>query len=177
MTQRLPPQPVDTALARAVRRLIDRLPGASIGTRRHLEEHLEYSRKVERLALAEATCAKREAYERAREMSHMAHEFAKAKGIPFPSIGILQFANADNPLTGERGHRISVSFKPVCVEFRLPNDTRGNGSAPLDDMLRRYLQDASDRLARIHAEDLRTLIFNHVCRCCGLDNLREGDRG
>lgn len=177
MSKRLPPQPVDTALARAVRRLIDRLPGASIGTVRDLKESLEYSRKVERLALAEAICAKREAYERAREMRHMAHKFAAATGIPFPSIDILRLANADNPLTGERGHRISVSFKPVHVEFRLPRDMRGDGSAPLDDMLRRYLQDASDELAKFHAEELRTLIFNHVCRCCGLDYQQEGVRG
>lgn len=38
MPNRLSPQPVDTALARLVRRLVDRMPGASIGRVRRMEQ-------------------------------------------------------------------------------------------------------------------------------------------
>lgn len=179
MNKRLAPQPVDTALARAVRRLIDRLPGASIGTRRNLEEDLAYSHKVERLAVAEATEAKRRAYECAGEMRHMARRFAKGNAIPFPPIDVLRCVNAENPLTGEPGHRITVSFRPLAVEYRVHrSDSHGKAKPELDNVLRHYLREATRELAQLNAEEVRAAMFDHLCMTlCIAPQDANGGRG
>lgn len=169
MTVRLPPQPVDTALSRAVRRLIDRLPGATIGQRRWIEDALARSQVAERRACVEASEARREAYQRAEEMRHMAMRFASANRMPLPMVDRMSCVVADDTLTSETVYRLAIDFQPVRYAFL--HNGRGlekSGRLDLDQAVRDNLKHAASKMAAMHADEVAKAIFDHASRKCGV---------
>lgn len=170
--KRLPPQPADTALARAARRLIDLLPLVTIGTQRATEEKLRSALARELEALRDAFEAKQNAHAIHREMRHMAQRFAAQNAIPRPRTDRLTCERDDNPLTGEIGHRLTVSFRTLCVQYRIPEYDIVDSREGADAAVKRHLQAAARKIAYAHAIDLEAEILAHALRMAGIEKAR-----
>lgn len=105
-TKRLPPQPVDTALARLVRRLVDRLPGASIGRVRRMEQ---FAAKQDN-AISKLWAEKRDLE---FHLEHLHRDIRKlAQRVPPPMIERVKVTDFTDEITLNDIRKVSVTYLP-----------------------------------------------------------------
>lgn len=144
--KRLPPQPTDTALARHVRSIIDRLPGATIGAWNALSAH--------------AARLQRQLYRADEDNQRLHGELVRVKKdirrmmAPVPPPRPLTLARIiDDPFEPSPFITVSVEYMPMRFAMNIgPNDLRKISRGELSPASIAALREAANDIARTHAQ-------------------------
>lgn len=157
---RLPPQPTDTALARLVRRMIDRIPAVSIGRHRKLE-------KREHETWLKLTQLRHQYIDLERHCDQLFEDLKEIAADFAPNYDVKVSMYRDDAST-ELHVRTAVDFQRVNYEWRLPRKLERDMN-PKE--LRGYTSDAMRRAAREiadrHCAELELAIFDQSLRNLG----------
>lgn len=145
-TPRLPPQPSDTALARSVRRLIDLLPGATIGTRNRMQESIHRLQRQ----LYRADEENRRLYGKVRQLET---DFLRLMApVPRP-FGRSKGRIEDEPWQAAPVIRMSVTYEPMSFAMVIsPQDLARAKAGSLSPHTHHVLRKAARQIAQEQAE-------------------------
>lgn len=131
------PQPRDTNLARFVKKILDYIPGYTVGKKLDLERKL-YNLHIE----IEHQYAKLE------HLQDMYYKLTESPNLPPPGVSVENFIEREQK-------RIALEFKPIQYSFITRNEKSIQMSAEVEYMLR----EAAYHLSQEHVRELESKIF------------------
>lgn len=157
---RLPPQPLDNALARAVRLIVDAMPLVTIGRhRREMEQAAQTHAK-------EAARLRDEIYALDETMRHVRKDFHRIMAtVHMPQV-YVQTGQVDGPLDDTKRTRISVQYEPLWFEF--PQPEKGIPRSELHQRTQYIISRAAREIAHVqadrHAEQIEKLTYHRFTK-------------
>jgi hypothetical protein len=156
--KRLPPQPTDTALARAVRRWVDRLPNTSIGKRRELDAKIQKQAvQISDLRILNQTKAEHVVHLR-KDISKLVERHA----IHSPSFERLHAALEHCDMSRDYVLRVGVKYEDQWVALTIP--AHRTTPRDLSEIGLRAVKDAAYRISQRTAEEQAKHIEHAVLR-------------
>lgn len=160
---RLPPQPANTALARFVRRLIDRLPGATIGTWNGMQESIY--RLQRRLYRADED--NQRLHGRVRQLET---DFRRLMApVPRP-FGMSRGRIEDDPWRAAPVIRMSVTYEPMCFAMVIsPQELDRAKAGSLSPHTHHALRKAARQIAQEQAEQHEAEILSATLKSLNIE--------
>lgn len=156
--KRLPPQPVDTALARLVQRMVNMLPGATIGTREKLKDIIQRLQRQ----LARADDDNRRLNDALRQMQR---DFRRLMApVPRP-VGRGKISVGDQAWAVAPELRFSVTYQPMSFSMLLaPKEFARVSRGEISGHTLHALRDAARQIAQEQAAHHEAEILNHTLK-------------
>lgn len=181
MSERLPPQPTNTAVARLAGRIVAAVqtaamltPCVSLGAYRRLEARHDRAVNSIHAKILEISECNRQIRDLRAVNVEMSDRFTRRASFVPPAPDRLEIERRDNPLTQSIGHRIRIEFRPLSIEYRLPAEEmhRLRSKEEVREAVKRALLRSARGLAQAHANELEREIYAHALRCADLECVR-----